>query len=173
MSNLNLKIYNPNIEYYGNLLIKKEFNEITDDLEKDIYYLCDLFISNWTDYDKFTEKDLFHFHKDMKITFAVLDKFYNNEIIRTEIDNELKNEKDEKVHMEVKEFYKICENIKKLKDIEIENLQKENFSLKPILVETVKYFERKNNEMKELNNSMKEMGDKLDELHKTLVSLTN
>lgn len=173
MSAKSLKMYNPNIEHYGNIIINKEIKNIDDDLFNDINYLCSLFISTWGEFKNFNEQDIFHFHKDIKITFTALDKFYNNENFRKELDEELKNEKDEESIREVNDLYKFCDNIKKLKDIQIENFDGENFSLKPIFEETIKYIQHKNNEMKDLAKTMQEMSTKLDKLNKTLTKINN
>ena len=170
MSNKKLKIYNPNIQYYANIIIKKDINE---DIEKEIHCLCSLFIELWGAKTKLSVCDISHFHRDMILTFTALDKFFNNESLKKELEDELKNETDENIIEDIKKFNKFCENIKILKDIQIESLSDENFTLKPIFKESIDFLAQKNKEINDFNNSLIELTNTIGNLERSLIGLQN
>jgi hypothetical protein len=142
------------------------------DIEKNVQELCILFQNKWKDFmnpECEFEQYKTEYVGDARLVFSTLYKHYGCEEALNDMNECLLNEPD--AQPDVDEYLHFVENLNVARNMTESDFDEPNSKMSRTLTETIRYFQKKTEEMNALSNSMKQMTLTLEKLQPVLESM--
>ena len=154
--------------------ISQKINDKCDfmDIEKNVQELCILFQNKWKDFmnpEGEIEQYKTEFVEDSRLVFSTLYKHYGCEEALKEINECLQEEPD--AQPDVDEYLHFVENLNIARNMSESDFDEPNSKMSRALIESIRYIQKKTEEMNALSNSMKQMTLTLEKLQPILESM--
>ena len=139
--------------------------------EKEVMQLCKLFVEKWSMY---TNEELLDssrkifFIEDSKKFFDIIYRYFTDEETLNEVSEILKNEESTEVITEANEYLEFIENLKSVKDVDLDNFEDTHSNYFVNLQRVYAYLEKILENMEELQDTLNSFGDTLERLSSTL-----
>jgi len=142
------------------------------DIEKNVQELCILFQNKWKDFmnpECEFEQYKTEYVGDARLVFSTLYKHYGCEEALKEINECLLNEPD--AQPDVDEYLHFVENLNVARNMTESDFDEPNSKMSRTLAESIRYIQKKNDEMAEFTNTMKNLNNTLNDLGSALLTL--
>jgi hypothetical protein len=143
-------------------------------IEKDIHELCVLFQIKWQNFmnpENVLEQSKPEFIEDSRLVFSLLYNHFGSEEALNEIDECLQEDPDSQPDPDIDEYLIFVENLNIARNMTEHDYDEPNSKMSRTLAESIRYIQKKNDELAEFTNTMKNLNNTLNDLGSALLTL--